>query len=84
MPAHSELRARCEALGLRRLISAESMVMDAVFAIDPEADLDGRFKALDLETGQLGYCNGWNWEFHDDAEGRASVAAEWWDWRDPA
>lgn len=82
--AHEQLRAKVEAMGLSRLVYLESMAFDGVFAVAPDTDFDGRFKAMDLETQQVGWVNGWNWSLRDGAEDRAEVAREWWDWREPA
>lgn len=73
-----QLRQKCEGLGLPRVVYLESTMFEGAFAVPADPDFDGRFQAMDLETEQLGFVNGWNWILHDDDATRAELAREWW------
>ena len=78
----AEIRACAERMGLTRLVNVDAGGADLNLAVAEDTDFDGRFQALCLETGDVLSVNGWNCYLHDDADGRAQMAAQYWDWRD--
>lgn len=40
-----------------------------IILLHDDTDLDGRFEALDADTGEVVRLNGWNWSFEPLSEG---------------
>lgn len=80
-PANT-IRETAAGMGLTRLVCMSAGANDRVLIINPDADLDEMFCAMCAETGELLTINGWLWSLEDDAETRARVAREFWDWRE--
>jgi hypothetical protein len=55
--------------GFTRLVHAECTMMDGIYLIEPDADLDDVVQAWDTETYSFVKLNGWNWTFADEMEG---------------
>jgi|688.fasta_scaffold462568_2 hypothetical protein len=50
--------------GFSETYCAECALYSLEIAVQPGTDMDGRFRAFDLETNEYIWLNGWLWTFH--------------------